>query len=221
MPKRTQPLVANMAPETAELNHAVFTAIAHDLGGIAGALDLRASALAHIIPEADGLALHTLSDQVRLANRGVRLVRGPSDGGDLLMPSRTQSLEEWWALTSGFTNVVLPRGVGVEVRWDTVHRLSAPRAASLTWVWLAACKELVEIGIAVPCTVSLRGAGLGEDIVLTAELPGDRVVLKNGSQRQSRWRRYAEQVAGGQGMSMQGWKKVDDLTQWRCALAAQ
>jgi len=219
VPKRTQTSGAVLTAENAELNRDVFTALAHDLGGIAGALDLRASALERIIPEADALALHTLSDQVRLVNRGVRLVRGPSDGGDRLMPSRMQSLEDWWALASGFTNVVLPRGVSVDAHWDPAQ-LSASRAAPLTWVWLAACKELTELGITTPCTVSLRGIVSGGDVVLVAEVPGDRLTLPNGSKRPSRWRRYAAGVSETQGITLQGWNRSGDLTQWRCALAA-
>src|SRR5262245_61480623 len=100
-----------------ELARHALASVAHELGGIAGALDLRAGVISGAISAQDTAALRGLVEELRFATRALRLMRGP-DGSGTLDPARRQSLTEWWRLTSRFVSSVLPRGIAVDARVD-------------------------------------------------------------------------------------------------------
>src|SRR5262245_22876102 len=98
-----------------ELARHALSSVAHELGGIASALDLRAGVIAGTVSAQDAAALRALVEELRFATRSVRLVRGP-DGSGTLDPAKRQSLSDWWRLTSRFVSNVLPRGVSIDAR---------------------------------------------------------------------------------------------------------
>jgi hypothetical protein len=67
----------DLSAENAELNRDVISTLAHELGGIASALDLRAAAMARSIPDQDLVALREIAEEVRMATRAARFARGP------------------------------------------------------------------------------------------------------------------------------------------------
>ena len=207
----------DLSNESSELVSDALSALAHELGGIASALDLRAAALSKTIPGKDLAALQELVEQLRVATRTVRFVRG-TDGSGSLDPGRMQTLTDWWKFTDRFTSVVLPRGVLVDARFPDAQ-LNAEQASGLTWIWLAACKELSEGGVATPCTITLRGGAAGNGnrgVSLTAEVDSGRLPSGNGGT--SRWARFAGQVARNSGITATSWAHDGSVTRWRCAL---
>lgn len=203
--------------EAAELTRDVLSVVAHELGGIAGALDLRASALTGTTPDPDLNALRGLAEELRVATRAVRLARG-TDGTGTLGASKPQSLENWWKLVSRLTAIVLPRGVAIESGFSG-GQVSPSQSPSLTWLWLAACKDLGERGIIAPATVTLRGGGAGpgnEGVTLVAEIKVDRLTAADSST--SRWSRYGAAIATELGTAQSAWERDGDQLRWRCVI---
>ena len=206
----------DLTAESAELNRDVISTLAHELGGIASALDLRAAAMARSIPEPDLVALRDIAEEVRMATRAARFARGP-DGNGMLNPMRRQSLEDWWRLTGRFTASVLPRGVAVEPHFSEAH-LTTEQASALAWIWLAACKQLSERGFRTPATVRLSG-GPGVDgavASLGAETDADHVGAP--AKATLRWSRYAAKVAKELGIDPPEWELDNGVLRWRIQL---
>ena len=202
----------DLSVEAAELNRDVLSSLAHELGGIASALDLRAAAMSRTLPDQDMTALRDIAEEVRLATRAARFARG-ADGFGMLNPMRRQSLDEWWRLTGRFTGAVLPRGVQVEPLF-TEAQITATQASALTWLWLAGCKEISERGIAARATVLLKGGTAADgNVTLMAELDRHKVEDTNGIK--SRWSDYAARIAREVGLTPPAWTFDDDMVRWR------
>ena len=210
--KRASPL--DLSAENAELNHDVISTLAHELGGIASALDLRAAAMARSIPDQDLGALREIAEDVRMATRAARFARGP-DGSGMLNPMRRQSLEEWWKLTGRFTAAVLPRGVAVEPRFGDLT-LTAEKASILTWIWLAGCKELSERGLTTPATLRLTtehdATTEGEEWLVAETNHGSAEVGEGSPQR---WSRHAAKLAKTLGVDPPDWHEHGGTLRWR------
>ena len=202
--------------EGVELNRDVLSSLAHELGGIASALDLRAAAMARSIAREDLAALRDIAEEVRMSTRAARFARG-SDGSGMLNPTRRQSLEDWWKLTGRFTATVLPRGVLVEPRFTPAH-LTADQGSALTWIWLAACKEIAERGLLTPATLVLRGGAEESNtaVALRAELGVDRLPVAEAST--SRWSRYAARIGKELGVRATPWERDDSGWRWKCVV---
>ena len=203
--------------EAGELARDVLSVLAHELGGIASALDLRAHVISGSIPPPDLLAFRELVEEIRLATRAIRLVRGP-DGSGTLNPGTRQPLADWWKLTSRFLSVVLPRGVAIESRFSG-GELDAAQGSAATWLLLAACKELAERRILTPSTISVSGGPAPENgpgVALLAEISADR--LSSPASESSRWARYASKVARDRGVKVPRWEQEGPLLRWRCAV---
>lgn len=208
----------DLTAEGAELNRDVISTLAHELGGIASALDLRAAAMARTIPDADLVALREIAEEVRIATRAARFARGP-DGNGMLNPMRRQSFEDWWKLTGRFTASVLPRGVAVEPQFSDAH-LTTEHASALTWIWLAACKQVSERGFTTPATVRLTGGPGGDGAValLVAETDADHVGAP--VRATFRWSRYAAKVARVLGIDPPEWELGHGVLRWQVRIPA-
>lgn len=204
--------------EAGELARDVLSVLAHELGGIASALDLRAHVISGSIPQQDLTAFRDLVEELRLATRAIRLVRGP-DGSGTLNPAKRQPITEWWKLTARFLSVVLPRGVAIETRF-TGGELNATQASTLTWLLLTACKDLAERTILTPATIIVSGGPIGNgdgEMRLSVEVGADR--LSSPSARQSsRWKKYASKVARERGVAAPRWERHDALLRWQCTV---
>lgn len=205
----------DLSSEAVELNRDVLSSLAHELGGIASALDLRAAAMSRTLPDQDMTALRDIAEEVRLATRAARFARG-ADGLGMLNPMRRQSLDEWWRLTGRFTGAVLPRGVQVEPLF-TEAQITATQASAVTWLWLAGCKEIAERGITAPATIRLKGGtAAGGNVTLLAELDRNRVEDTNGTR--SRWSSYAARIGAEVGVTPPAWTFDDDMLRWRLTI---
>lgn len=214
---RSEQNVREPTIESAELVNDALSAVAHELGSVASALDLRATAMAKMAPEQDLAALRGLAQELRAATRALRLVRGP-DAFGTLNPNRRQTLTEWWKLASRFTANVLPRGVTVEVQFAE-GELNAAQSSALTWIWLAGCKEITDRGLITPCSITLRGGrdvNGSERVTLVAELDHDRIPVPDGAS--SRWTRYAAELAEDLGVDAPAWGRDGTLTRWTFAV---
>lgn len=207
----------DLTAEYAELNRDVISTLAHELGGIASALDLRAAAMSRTIPEQDLLALREITEEVRMATRAARFARG-MDASGMLNPLRRQSLEEWWKLTRRFTAGVLPRGVEIELHFSEAH-LTAAQASALTWIWLAGCKEIGERGLVTPARLVLHGGPGGNGtntVTLLAELDTDR--FADADQSGGRWSRHAARIAKTMGVQPPSWEHEGGKLRWVCVV---
>ena len=205
-----------LSAEGMELSKDVMSTLAHELGGIASAIDLRAVAMGRSISEQDRAALQEIAEEVRMATRAARFARGP-DGNGMLNPMRRQSLAEWWRLAGRFTGSVLPRGVAVEPRFGDVT-LTAERASALTWIWLAGCKEVGERGIKTPATIILTGHAAGDgdsSPCLIASIDASCVDVERAP---SRWSRYAGKAAKALGVDAPAWQEDEGVLRWRVVL---
>ena len=206
-----------LTAENAELNRDVISTLAHELGGIASALDLRAAAMSRSIPEEDLLALREITEEVRMATRAARFARG-MDASGMLNPLRRQSLEDWWKLTRRFTASVLPRGVTIEPHF-TDAQLTAWQASVLSWIWLAGCKEIAERGLIPPVRLMLQGGTSktsDASLTLLAEIDGSRIV--DSSAASDRWSRHAARLAKVIGVKPPSWEREDGKVRWICTL---
>jgi hypothetical protein len=203
--------------EAGELARDVLSVLAHELGGIASALDLRAHVISGSIPPQDLTAFRDLVEELRGATRAIRLIRGP-DGSGTLNPAKRQSLTDWWKLTSRFLSVVLPRGVAIETRFSG-GELDAAQGSALTWLLLAACKELAEREMLTPSTISVSGGPIPENgtgVTIVVEVSADRVSSPAGDS--SRWTRFASEVARDRGVVAPRWEQEGPRLEWRCTV---
>jgi hypothetical protein len=200
--------------EGAELNDAVCSVVAHELGGIAGALDLRAVALSRTIPPNDVAALRSLAEELRASTRAVRLMRG-TDASGTLNPTRQQTLSDWWRLASRLSRVILPGGTTLNATFDE-SRLNPGHGPALTLIWLCACKELAEMAAGNVITVTLRGDSEAETTHLMAESPG----LGAPGGQHSRWSEHAAKVATSIEAAAPRWESVGGIIQWSFSLPA-
>lgn len=211
---------AARTPEMAELSRDVLSAVAHELGGIGSALDLRAAALVQVIPERDVAALRELANELRVATRTVRFVRGADDFG-MLNPSRLQTIDEWWRFTRRLTGAVLPRGAQVAVTLLDAT-LTPVQSEALSWQLLVACKELAACGLHVPCVLTLEGRTVvnGHGAVgLFAHLPPGALVAAPDAN--SRWRRFGAALATDQGVEAPTWEYGPAGLRWSYVVAGE
>jgi hypothetical protein len=205
----------DLSVEAAELNRDLLSSLAHELGGIASALDLRAAAMSRTIPDEETSALRDIAEEVRVATRAARLARG-SDGFGMLNPMRRQSLDDWWKVACRFTGTVLPRGVHVEPHFSQAQ-LTAEEASAMTWIWLAACKDIVERGLTTPARIVLRGSAgsgdVGAGVSLLAEIDRQSVASPDGTK--TRWERYAARIAKDAGVKAPSWELDNETVRWR------
>ena len=201
--------------EAMELARDALSSVAHELGGIATALDLRASVISGSISAQDVAALRALVEELKAATRSVRLVRGP-DGSGTLDPAKRRSLDDWWRLTSRFVSTVLPRGVSVDAKVDDGN-LDAEQASALTWLLLAACKELAVRGIRTPSSVAVRVETSDGDGT-TVALEVDSGTLTSGGDGSGRWARYVTELAAQRDMSPPRWEQDGSRVRWTCTV---
>jgi hypothetical protein len=209
---KKQTSLVEQTAEGVELNRDVLAALAHELGGIASALDLRATAMSQVVSGTDLAALRDIAEQIRMATRAARFARGDSFG--LMNPNRRQSLDDWWKLAERFTSSVLPRGIAVESQFDESF-VTATQASSLTWLWLAGCKEVADRGVQAPARLLLRGGPSGNGTngtTLTAELKGGAESSTKSSG--SRWSRFSTAMAHELGSETPSWKQDDGMLLW-------
>lgn len=114
----------------AALLRKVLDTVAHDLGGLASALALRADVMRHVAPEVSATACTAISNELRMLGAQLRELSGPR-GGDTLSPTRAGSLEHWFGLLTRFAQPLLGRGAAlrgqvlpVQVGSVAVHELT-------------------------------------------------------------------------------------------------
>lgn len=155
----------------AELLRDVLDTVAHDLGGLASALALRADVMPHVAPEVSATACTAIANELRILVAQLREIGGPR-GGDTLSPSRAGSLASWFELLSRFAQPLLGRGVAlrgevraVQVGSTAAHELTYLALAMLHAFRACAASAHTEVRItsdadehAITISISLRDA---------------------------------------------------------------
>lgn len=127
----------------AELLRGVLSTTAHDLGGLASALSLRADVIELDAASEAGSALRRIATELRTLGHDVRAFRS-SEGGDTLSPTRSGSLVEWLAGVMRYGRPVLPRGSTLDgVAPDATIEASA--AHELTYIALAVLHHIASV----------------------------------------------------------------------------
>jgi hypothetical protein len=118
----------------AELLRHVLDAVSHDLGGLSSALALRADVMERTLPSASATACSRIATELRVLGAQLRAISGPQ-GAETLSPTRTGSLELWFAMVSRFGQPLLRRGVALRGAVDDVT-IGSLAAHELTFVML-------------------------------------------------------------------------------------
>lgn len=207
------------AKELAEVHRDVFNFLAHEMGGLAGAMGLRIDALETVMPKADQAALRGLADQTRDIYRLLRLLDGPR-GESFLAPARTMSATEWWRVASRMIGADLPRGMTIVPILETAV-LSPRQSHLLTTVLLLACRDVQDRGVQVPSTLRARFEPVTASdtgTVVTLELPTCVWPETVQPRINGRWQRYASRLAKRSRFELAWWHKENTVMRWRCVV---
>lgn len=167
----------------------VLGTAAHDIGGLASALALRAETLG----SADGQPLAAIATELRQLGRQLRQLRGPG-GGELLAPTASGNIPSILALVERFGRGALGRGVSLVVQ--SVDQVVPPQQGdALTYGLLAVLRALREADLELPAVVHIVAAARDPDAVRIAV----RVAGADGSprpwpNRQLQWFDLAERL---------------------------
>lgn len=145
----------------------VLGTAAHDIGGLASALALRAETIA----SADGQALAAIALELRLLGRQLRQLRGPG-GGELLAPTASGNIPSILALVERFGRGALCRGISLIVQ--SVDQVVPPGAGdALTYGLLAVLRALRDAELERPAVVHIVAAAPAPDAVrITVRVAG-------------------------------------------------
>lgn len=204
--------------ELAQLQRDIAGVVTHELGSIAGALQVRAAL--HATDDADAVrarrALQGLAAQLRTAIQLLEFVRAV-DETPAKVPALAENstalvlaVEDWGTLLRSLVLSVIARGSMVEVLLDRDTPPDAPLRVPpnlrlVTMLLLAALRHQRTIcgDVAVSATLTLR---LADPLAMQLLL-----VTRNGSgplrahARRSRWQRIAERMANDAGGGMSWW----------------
>lgn len=206
--------------ESAELHHELFSLLAHDLGSISTALNLRAEALAPTLASKDTQALKELSAQIRQVRRTVRLADGPR--GDSTLDSQpTIPADQWILWVSRVTSALIPRRT-ITTSVVRVRTLQMADATALMYQWLAACREIAPKVPADATIVLIVEApeDSSASLMFTGCLNSHSVPFEPLSTAVSRWQRYAKRTAAANSVDVEWWKGDDTEIQWRGTVAS-
>jgi len=177
----------------AELLRNLLATIAHDLGGLAGALALRADVMARLELATSASACAAIASELRTLAGQSRELSGPR-GGDTLAPTRAGSLEHWFALVSRFAQPLLGRGVALRgevlpvfVGGVTVH--------ALTYMALAILHAIRELPASVHTEVSITSEPTEHAVIISITLRRNGLPLVMADVAASRWMHWARQRA--------------------------
>lgn len=167
----------------------VLGAAAHDIGGLASALALRAEVLA----SADGRALASIADELRQLGRQLRQLRGPG-GGELLAPTATGNIPSILTLVERFGRGALGRGVSLLAH--PVDQVVPPAEGdALTYGLLAVLRALHDAELERPAVVRIEAAAHAPDAVcITVRVTGADGSARPWPTRQLQWFAVAERV---------------------------
>jgi hypothetical protein len=114
-------------PEVVMLRNVIATT-AHDIGGLASALLLRADVLEHGTADTTVRAMRSIAAELRVLGQQLRALRA-ADGADTLAPSQNGAALHWAAGVTRFGVGLLPRGSAVDCKVDDTiipHGLAQP-----------------------------------------------------------------------------------------------
>lgn len=184
------------------LLRAILGTAAHDLGGVASALALRADVLAASLSADDVAALRGVVDHLRAVGRQLRRLRG-SAGGSSFVPAREKTLTEWCALLERFGAPLLGRGIELRASCNE-GAISAETEQALTYGMLAlfqALREGREEREGTRVVVTLRAEASTDALVVTVQINGDT------ARGDDRWRTHARSVVTAASLA---WEALDE-----------
>lgn len=114
-------------PEVVMLRNVIATT-AHDIGGLASALLLRADVLEHGSADTTVRAMRSIAGEIRVLGQQLRALRA-ADGADTLAPSQNGAALHWAAGVTRFGVGLLPRGSAIDCKVDDTiipHGLAQP-----------------------------------------------------------------------------------------------
>lgn len=181
--------------QEAQLIRDVLGTAAHDIGGLASALALRAETMA----SAESQALATIANELRHLGRQLRQLRGPG-GGELLAPTASGSIPSILALVERFGRGALGRGMTLIVQ--SVDQVVPPVAGdALTYGLLAVLRAIREAELQRPAVVHVVATSPEPDVVRIAVRVTDADErARPWPDRQLQWLALAERLLDRAGL---------------------
>ncbi len=163
-------------PEVLMLRNVLATT-AHDIGGLASALLLRADVLEHGQSDATVRAMRSIAGELRLLGQQLRALR-EHDRGSALAPTPAESTSQWAARVTRFGVGLLPRGSAINCVVEDVripHALAHPLWHIALAVFGAICNNWKETRVSVHIVDEPQTAGTV--LVVSATANGERLEL--------------------------------------------
>jgi len=178
----------------AQLLRNLLGTAAHDLGGLASALSLRAESLTGD----DGRALAAIADELRILGRQLRQLRGPS-GAEQLAPVASGALLPLFVLLERFGRGVLGRGFTL-VAHGVDHLVAPLHADALLYGLLAVLHAVRDADMALPAVVQVRALTDSAHVRVTVHVSGADGGARTFPLRQMQWIAVAERFLSRAGL---------------------
>lgn len=176
-----------------ELLRKVLDTIAHDLGGLASALALRADIMPHVAPEVSAAASTAIANELRSLGAQLRELSGPR-GGDTLSPTPAGSLTHWFALISRFAQPLLAPGAALRGHVLPVQ-VGSVAVHELTYITLALLHAIHECVASQHTEVRIASDQDAQAIAISISLRHRLQSLSLAFVRDSDWTQWAQQRA--------------------------
>lgn len=185
----------------AELLRAVLSTTAHDLGGLASALSLRADVLERVATTSASTALRRIADELRTLGHDVRAFRS-AEGGDTLSPARSGSLQQWLARVQRYGRPLLPRGSTLDGSVPDIV-LEAATALELTFVALAVLQQIAVacVGQRVVVRIDAQTQNTNVGVIIQAHMDDEPLMLSRCVEGE--WWQWALARAAASSMTLQ------------------
>lgn len=175
----------------AELLRNLLDTVAHDLGGLASALALRADVMQHAATSTSASACRAIASELRTLGTQLRELSAPR-GGDTLSPTPVGSLDHWFELLSRFAQPLLGRGVALRGEVPPVH-VGSVAVHELTYIALALLHAMRELPASTHTEVLIDSELTPQAIAISMSIRNALQALSLDALAESRWTRWAVQ----------------------------
>lgn len=198
---RNRSSLALPAADLSSFQERLLSLVAHELGSLRAALDLRLDVLDDSLPRRDRDALHAISAQLRTLQHTARLLRAPSSGEGSLGEPRPVAASAWWAHLERLLAATLPPGIGVTATLPS-HFMAPSDAWLFTMFALGVAGDITTLDMPSPAALACTlEAGDGSCLRMTLTPAVARPISR-------RWLRFAERLSAPGNAHLDSWRRV-------------
>jgi len=184
--------------------HDCLNTIVHDLGGISGALVLRADVLAIHGMDDHARVLRSIAAEVRDLGHHTRLI-GPLPSSGTLGPQGSGDLNTWWPVVERFGRQFLPRGVSLNGQMNNIA-VPAAQLGPLSRLTLALMRDVVTRTGVTPMLLTMIATKDADaqlvTLTLASAMADGTPLLVPEPEHPSTWMAFALHTAGTCGASI-------------------